>query len=233
MLHMYYCRFNDWFGDRKIYFFIPTLILMMALFLYLLSSTAESYLTPAVESIVELFNINESLAAVTVLAFGNGAIEVFSAMSNAEVSAQIGDTSMSQPLSSLLGGYMFAISMNIFLSLHAASGKEIQLNKAFFSRDMFFMMGIQTYLLVIILFVGHIKLFQVFSFIGLYILYMIFVIWQSNRMRKLADLKEQHNIDVNADISISKKATVFLEAYKEVKYVPQKTGETKEVQLKK
>ena len=111
----------------------------MIILLYMLSSTAEEFLSPAVESLVELYGMNESLAAVTVLAFGNGAIEVFSAISNAEVSKEIGDQTIFSSLSSLLGGYMFAISVNAFLAIRAAEGQVVPVNKAFFTRDMIMM----------------------------------------------------------------------------------------------
>jgi Ca2+/Na+ antiporter len=95
-----------------------------------------------VESIVKLFGINESLAAVTIVAFGNGAVEIFSAISNAERSQAIGDKTLFASLSTLLGGYMFAISNNAFLALREAPDKKVKLDRGFFSRDIIMMLVI-------------------------------------------------------------------------------------------
>lgn len=59
-------------------------------FMYNLASTADEYLSPALEHIVVRYSISESLAGVTFLAFGNGAPDVFSSIASAG-SAAIGD----------------------------------------------------------------------------------------------------------------------------------------------
>jgi|APSaa5957512535_1039671.scaffolds.fasta_scaffold69552_2 solute carrier family 24 (sodium/potassium/calcium exchanger), member 6 len=51
--------------------------------MYLLSSTADVYLSPCLEFITVRFGCNESLAGVTLLAFGNGAPDVFSSIAAA------------------------------------------------------------------------------------------------------------------------------------------------------
>jgi sodium/potassium/calcium exchanger 6 len=48
--------------------------------MYNLSSTADEYLSPALEYLTLKFGISESLAGVTLLAFGNGAPDVFSSL---------------------------------------------------------------------------------------------------------------------------------------------------------
>lgn len=45
-----------------------------------LGSTAENYLTPAVQKLAEALKFTESLAAVTLLALGNGAPDVIAAV---------------------------------------------------------------------------------------------------------------------------------------------------------
>ena len=51
--------------------------------MYNLASTADQYLSPALEYVTVKFNLSESLAGVTLLAFGNGAPDVFSSISAA------------------------------------------------------------------------------------------------------------------------------------------------------
>jgi len=48
-----------------------------------LGSTANEYLSPALETMTVTFRIPESLAGVTLLAFGNGAPDVFAAIASA------------------------------------------------------------------------------------------------------------------------------------------------------
>ena len=119
-IHLYYCKYNQWFGDYKLVVFVPTILIFLALFIYLLQTTAEEYMTPSVEAIVDFYKLNESLAAVTVLAFGGGSVEVFSALGNSDKSFAIGDTNVNGPLSSLLGGYLFTSTIGIAASLYAA-----------------------------------------------------------------------------------------------------------------
>ena len=188
-IHLYYCIFNSWFGNYKLFFFVPFVIFLLAVLLYMLSSTAEDFLSASVESLVDLYKMPESLAAVTVLAFGNGAIEVFSAVSNADKSFGIGDTTIFSSLSSLLGGYFFAISVNTLLALRAAPQQQVQLSKIFFGRDMIFMTIIQSYFLIIMLFIGKIDLVIVGTLIALYVIYIFVVLLQSKQQKTKAALE--------------------------------------------
>ncbi len=73
----YYCSFID----GNILYMTP--IIMGGLFLafLLLGSTADNYLTPALESLAKKFHFSETLAGVTLLAFANGAPDVLSSFS--------------------------------------------------------------------------------------------------------------------------------------------------------
>ena len=55
----------------------------MVVLMYFLASTADLYLSPALEFVTIKFKMSESLAGVTLLAFGNGAPDVFSAVAAA------------------------------------------------------------------------------------------------------------------------------------------------------
>jgi sodium/potassium/calcium exchanger 6 len=86
--------------------------------MYILSSTADEYLSPSLEYITERFQISESFAGVTFLAFGNGAPDVFSSISSAKSSAisdgsnkdkSIGDNNL--PVCALLGSTLFLSSV--------------------------------------------------------------------------------------------------------------------------
>ena len=57
------------------------MVLGMFVCFLLLGSTADEYLTPAIENLVERFGFSETLAGVTLLAFANGAPDVLSSFS--------------------------------------------------------------------------------------------------------------------------------------------------------
>jgi sodium/potassium/calcium exchanger 6 len=78
---MYYCDFEAAFGKGKVYVFFPVGLFMMFIFMRNLSTTADGYLSPALEYVTIQFGISESLAGATILAFGNGAPDLFTAMS--------------------------------------------------------------------------------------------------------------------------------------------------------
>lgn len=54
------------------------LLALLAVLLYLLSSTADSFFCPVLQAIVEKYRIPPDLAGVTFLTFGNGSPDVFS-----------------------------------------------------------------------------------------------------------------------------------------------------------
>jgi sodium/potassium/calcium exchanger 6 len=75
---MFYCGLSDAFGDTGMYImFVLVGGFLIFLGMYLLSDTADAYLSPCLEFITERMSCNESLAGVTLLAFGNGAPDVF------------------------------------------------------------------------------------------------------------------------------------------------------------
>ena len=111
---MYYCHLYD-FGDvgRVIVVVIVGALILFVL-MYTLSTTADNYLAPTLEYIVVRFKINESLAGVTLLGFGNGAPDVF-----ASISANVGGGGGADPdpnntllsICSLVGGTCFLSSV--------------------------------------------------------------------------------------------------------------------------
>lgn len=66
----------------------------LVIFMYNLATTADSYLSPTLEQITLKFKLSESLAGVTLLAFGNGAPDVFSAISASQGTRPTGQNSI-------------------------------------------------------------------------------------------------------------------------------------------
>ena len=81
------------------------------------------YLSPALEFITVKFRISESLAGVTLLAFGNGAPDVFSSIS-AVGSADGDDADAVKSVCILYGGTFFVTCVVMALSTNASTDNK-------------------------------------------------------------------------------------------------------------
>jgi len=81
---MYYCKFNSVFGKHgKVLAICIFFMFMMYVGIYLITSTSDQFLSPCLEFLTIRFHIPESIAGVTLLAFGNGAADVFGSIAAA------------------------------------------------------------------------------------------------------------------------------------------------------
>lgn len=79
---LYYCTFDSKFGENgKKWAFIPFVLIVGAILLYCLATTADEYLSPTLEYMTIKFGLSESIAGVTFLALGNGSPDVFTSIS--------------------------------------------------------------------------------------------------------------------------------------------------------
>jgi sodium/potassium/calcium exchanger 6 len=160
-LYLYYCSFHQTFGAvGRIFVFIPCGILFMFIGMYTLSSTADIYLSPALETMTTKFGLSDSLAGVTLLAFGNGAPDVFSSISAGGDSNSDGKLDAVKPISIVVGGTFFITSVVVFLSVRASNMNEdpngapirkIKVTPRYFIRDVVFYMITCIYLLIVLL----------------------------------------------------------------------------------
>jgi sodium/potassium/calcium exchanger 6 len=120
-MHMYFCQFHNVFGETgKIIAFTPVGVLLMIIFMYALSNTADQYLSPCLSTIVSTFKIPESLAGVTLLALGNGAPDVFST-----IAAMGGkDPDGIKAVAIIFGGTFFISCLVVTLTLKASNLNE-------------------------------------------------------------------------------------------------------------
>lgn len=138
--------------------------------MYNLASTADEYLSPALEAISDKFACSESIAGVTLLALGNGAPDVFSALSAGGTS----DAEVNLQVSSLFGSVLFIATCVVAVTLRASlNDGKIKVTPAFFIRDSIFILLTSVYTLIIIfVFEG----FTIPVACGYIIIYVIFVI---------------------------------------------------------
>jgi len=108
---IHYCNF-----DGNLFLTIPLLVFMSVICFYLLSDTANKYLSQALTNISDKLKLSQNLAGVTILAFGNGANDVISSI----IASENEEDGLDVALSSLLGGGIFVsclvFSLVIFLS---------------------------------------------------------------------------------------------------------------------
>ena len=145
-----------------------------------LGSTADQYLSPALEAISDKLSCSESLAGVTLLALGNGAPDVFSAIAAGGDSDENGDIMLS--VSALIGSAFFITTVVMFLAVNASEPhKKIRVTKNFFLRDLIFLNITMIYLLVIMFTVKVINFYVSAGFIGIYAVFVIIVVIQSKQ----------------------------------------------------
>ena len=186
---------QDTFGDTgKIVAIVPVGAILMLILMYNLASTADDYLSPSLEYLTVKLGISESLSGVTFLAFGNGAPDVFSAISangGDPEQAQANDTLLS--LCGLLGATVFISSVVQVLTLRASRGRTVNVTPVFFKRDLIFYFVMVIYLLIITLVIKKMNIFVAFGFLVMYAVYVILVVVHGKKYPSAADQAEEED----------------------------------------
>lgn len=147
---------------------------MLLFAFYMLSYTADDYLSPSLEKIANTFKMSESLAGVTLMAFGAGAPDVFASIS---ASADGDIEGIVMGISVLLGSSLFILSVVTSLVI-LSSPSDIKLNWQFFLRDAFFLFCSLMLMLFSMLHFERINMSMSLSFLALYTLYVVTVFLQ-------------------------------------------------------
>lgn len=183
---LYYCGLGGLGTVVRYIIFFPLAIFLLFIFFYILSSTADEFLSPALERITMITGMSESLAGVTLLAFGNGAPDIFASISSASSSTRpttsdyIGDNNSSA--AALIGATFFVVGfVQTFVLRAAQPDQRVKVTPVFFMRDLIFVMIALGYLLVHLLFIGFINIFSAAGFFGLYAIYVIIVVVTNKR----------------------------------------------------
>ena len=180
---MYFCHLYPYGPVGRI--ILVTIVggLILFIFMYNLSTTADGYLAPTLEYLVIRFKINESLAGVTLLGFGNGAPDVF-----ASISANVGgsdehpdpnNTLLS--ICSLIGGTCFLTSVVQLLITRAMRPNMLRVTRMFFLRDVIFFIITICYLLFLMLVPKEFNIFYSLMFLGIYFIFVGIAVFQSKK----------------------------------------------------
>ena len=168
----------------KGFFPLTTITITAILFtlFFILSSTSDIFLSSAITKITETFNINQNIAAVTILAFGNGAPDVI-----ASLVASAEPEGISFSISSLIGTGLFITSFVLGLIVFRA--KEIPLDSKMFNRNIILYLISLGYIILI----GIKKNINIFDSLGFILIYMLNIIFSIIENKK--NKKKEENLD--------------------------------------
>mmetsp|Transcript_857 Transcript_857/g.2048 ORF Transcript_857/g.2048 Transcript_857/m.2048 type:complete len:513 (+) Transcript_857:4047-5585(+) len=176
IMQVYFCDLGGTFlGLIPLGFFFAGLV-------YMLGHTAAEYFAPALADIAEKLNISPTLAGVTLLAFGNGAPDVFASILAGQKSQ------IFLGIGGLVGAGLFINTIVVAAILIA--GGETQLHFLKFLRDS------GTYLATVIVLMvyglaGSVEFWMAALLPGLYGVYVIIVLYteQTTKSDEIADLE--------------------------------------------
>ena len=167
--------------------FVCEQIIVLSVAFYILSFTADEHLSPSLQQISKTFRLSESLAGVTLLAFGGGAPDVFASLSSTTNAG--GEVGMG--ISVLLGASLFILSI-VGAGVIYFAPQTVQLNKSFFIRDILFLIVSLLVLFYAITIEGSIDLNMSILFIALYFFYVLIVFYLDQITEK-----QNSNLELN------------------------------------
>ncbi|KAK7337805.1 hypothetical protein VNO77_18392 [Canavalia gladiata] len=163
---------------------IPSLSLFLLLHFYILITTAQHHFSVVTTKLASHLNLSPSMAAVTLLALGNGSPDVFSSL--AALRAGQYRTGFGAILSA--GTFVSALVVG-FVAIYAA---PFSVDPAPFVRDVLFYLTAAFFLFYVYL-SAEIFLWQAIGFVGFYLFFVGFVFYMDLGM---ADRKEKTSADL-------------------------------------
>jgi Ca2+/Na+ antiporter len=151
---------------------IPIVLIIIFICFYILGSTADDYLSPALAKISMTFKLSESLAGVTLLALGNGAPDVITALA----ASGSDDGGIFLAVGALMGGGLF-ISGIVSAVVMFSADKPIHLLGRTLTRDIVFYL-VALMILLSASFIGEMHIGIGIGFLALYVIYVLYVVIQ-------------------------------------------------------
>ncbi|KAH9605372.1 hypothetical protein KSS87_007763 [Heliosperma pusillum] len=155
------------FKSTRIYS-LPFLTLTLIFQFYLLIKTAQVHFSPVVSTLCTNLELSPSMGAVTLLALGNGAPDVFASI------AAVGSGNPRTGLGAILsaGGFVSGLVVG-FVAIYAA---PFWVDPASFIRDVLFYL-VAAFFLFYVYLSGELWFWQAVGFVGFYLFFVGFVFW--------------------------------------------------------
>ena len=216
--YFHYCLLNSSILPSIIIFLIFLIILF-----FILSSTSDLFLSTAMVKLIETYNINQNIAAVTLISFGNCAPDIISSLVASE------NDNISFSLGSIIGSGMFITSF--VLGLVVFKGKDIKVNSLSFNRDLLLYI-IALGIIVIIGIRKKINFFYSLGFISIYVLNVTLAFFHGKKDKNnkkeendINDDEDKEKINRDNDVKdINLKDSITKSKYKEIELEPKNSN---------
>ncbi|EGR29736.1 sodium calcium exchanger protein, putative, partial [Ichthyophthirius multifiliis] len=153
----YFCTINE----NVLVLDILTIFVPLLSF-QILSSTSEIYLSASLQKISNFFKFSQTFTAITILAFGNGAPDIFTAL----IAGKSQNGGINMIIGSIFGAGLFVTT--ITLSKVIQNAKRIKIDQKIFLRDILFYIFAQL-IILFYTFIGKVTWYMSSLFISLYI----------------------------------------------------------------
>ncbi|CAH1436802.1 unnamed protein product [Lactuca virosa] len=171
----HFCHFN-----QNPFLSVPFLSLTVVLQFYILVKTAQDQFSVVVTKLSTHLNLSPSMGAVTLLALGNGAPDVFASV------AAVGGGNPRTGFGAILSAGTFVSALVVgFVAIYAA---PFAVSPAPFIRDVLFYLTAALFLFYVYL-SAEIYLWQAVGFVGFYLFFVGFVFWMDLGMDNGGKLK--------------------------------------------
>jgi sodium/potassium/calcium exchanger 6 len=163
-------------------------VLHFLLLLYMLKTTADEYLIGTFEIICSILNLSQEVAGSTLLAFGNGAPDMFSTIAAFTKSSEI---KMGLGMGSLLGGSNFVLTLVLGGVILASPQRYVKSSFQVFGRDVCFMLlSLSLLLFLHWMKFQHMTVLVGLLFIFLYLGYVALVVDQARTAEALLEQQQ-------------------------------------------
>lgn len=160
-----------------------------------LGISASDFFTPNLASLAQLLGLDENVAGVTFLAFGNGSPDLFSTLS--AMRADSGSLAIGE----LLGAASFIVSCVVGSMCII---KPFRVHRAPFLRDVGFF-TIAVGVVLFILYDGKIRMEESAVMVGMYVLYVVIVVvgsWWEKRQERIREREALIRSEYREDVPI-------------------------------
>lgn len=172
------------------------IILIVVLSFYLLSSTGNDYLAPALGILSEKLDLSQNLAGLTLLALGNQAPDITVAL----VTSESADNGIESSLASLLGGGMMVIGL--VMSTCVYFGKQVNVVPANYVRDLLVYLFSLVLIFVYERITRGINIIEACSFLIFYILYVILCFFMDRTSKEEIEKEVTTEFGENEDFKV-------------------------------